>query len=47
MRGPDEISGLIAWLMGTGLSIIVLHQMGRPAIRGVFQSGLVPAAHRS
>lgn len=47
MRGPDEISGLIAWIIGTGLSFIVLYQMRRPAIRGVFQSPLVPAAHPS
>ena len=47
MRGQDEIGGLIAWFIGTGLSVIVLHQMRRPAIRGVFPSRLVPAAHPS
>lgn len=47
MRGPDEVSGLIAWMIGTGLAIIVLRQMTKPSIRGVFQSHVVPAAHPS
>lgn len=47
MRGPDEVGGLIAWMIGTGLSLIVLWQMRKPSIRGVFQSPLVPAAHPS
>lgn len=44
MRGPDEVGGLIAWMIGMGLSIIVLRFMTRPSIRGVFQSPIVPAA---
>lgn len=47
MRGPDEISGLIAWLIGTGLSVIVLYQMTRPAIRAVFQPSIVSPTHPS
>lgn len=47
MRGPDEISGLIAWMIGTGLSIIVLRQMTRPSIRAVFGPPVAPSAHPS
>jgi hypothetical protein len=47
MRGPDEVGGLIAWMIGTGLSIIVLRLMTRPSIRGVFQPPVVPVAHPS
>lgn len=36
MRGPDEFAGLLAWLVGTGLSIFVLRFLTRPAIRMVF-----------
>jgi hypothetical protein len=47
MRAPDEVSGLIAWIIGTGLSGVVLWFMTRPAIRGVFEPQVVPAAHPS
>jgi hypothetical protein len=47
MRGQDEISGLLAWMIGTALSVLVLWFMTRPAIRGVFQPAVVPAAHPS
>lgn len=43
MRGPDEIGGLIAWLIGTGLSILVLRCLTRPEVRGVFDPHLLPA----
>jgi hypothetical protein len=47
MRGQDEVSGLIAWMIGTALAVLVLWFMTRPAIRGVFQPAVVPAAHPS
>ena len=37
MRGPDEVSGPIAWIIGTTLSVFVIVLMTRPAIRGVFE----------
>lgn len=42
MRGPDEVSGLIAWIIGTGLSIFVLRTMMRPSTRALFEE----ARHR-
>jgi hypothetical protein len=47
MRGQDEVAGLIVWLIGTMLSLVVLRFMTRSAIRGVFRSHVVPAAHPS
>lgn len=43
MRGPDEISGLIAWMIGTGLAVIVLRNLIRRDVRGVFASPVVPS----
>lgn len=36
MRGPDEVSGVIAWIIGTGLAIFVLRFLNRPSIAAVF-----------
>jgi hypothetical protein len=36
MRGPDEISGLIAWIMGSGFSIFVLMTLLPSSSRRVF-----------
>jgi hypothetical protein len=36
MRGPDEISGLLAWFIGSILAIFVLRLFTRPDIRSVF-----------
>jgi hypothetical protein len=43
MRGPDEVSGLIAWMIGTGLAIIVLRCLMRPDVRGVFVPPVIPS----
>jgi len=36
MRGPDEIAGLIAWIIGVGYAVIVLWYLTRPSVRMVF-----------
>ncbi|HEY2588091.1 MAG TPA: hypothetical protein VGI81_20275 [Tepidisphaeraceae bacterium] len=43
MRGPDEVSGLIAWMVGTGLAVIVLRCLIRRDVRGVFAAPVVPS----
>jgi hypothetical protein len=37
-RSPDTIAPLIAWIIGTGLSVFVLLFLPRRAIRGVFRA---------
>lgn len=44
LRGPDELAGLLGWLIGTFFSIFVLWYLTRPAVRAVFQ---VPSAQPS
>jgi len=46
MRGPDEISGLIAWIIGTGLAVFVLRFMTRPSIRAKRRAARAPAVAR-
>ncbi|HXE54913.1 MAG TPA: hypothetical protein VN541_17965 [Tepidisphaeraceae bacterium] len=36
MRGPDELAGLLAWIVGSIFSIAVLIYFSRPGIRSVF-----------
>jgi len=36
MRGIDEVSGLIAWIIGTGFAIFVLHFLNRPSVAASF-----------
>ena len=37
LRGPDEIAGLIAWVLGTCLAVVILYHLRRPSIRVVFE----------
>jgi magnesium-transporting ATPase (P-type) len=36
MRGPDELGGLLAWLIGSIFAILTLWHLTRPAVREAF-----------